>query len=82
MANLSSDIQKCLYEGLSLVHLTAEPVSVKEVASVFGLNFENRLERHPIEYNFKSIYAHLWQRADYQYTREDSLNAIREYSVY
>lgn len=79
MVNLSSDIQKCLQLDLPLVHLTAEQLSVRDVATVFGMNFENRLKRDPIEYNFKSVYAHFWGRNDYQYSREDSINAIREY---
>ena len=84
MVNLWTDIQKALKSGLNLVHLTAEPVSVAEVARVgFGQNFTQIIDGvTPVRYDFRTLYANLWGREGgaYQYSREDSLRAICDYA--
>lgn len=84
MVNLWTDIQKALKSGLNLVHLTAEPVSVAEVARVgFGQNFTQIIDgMTPVRYDFRTLYANLWGREGgaYQYSREDSLRAICDYA--
>ena len=46
MVNLFSDIKKVIKMDLPLVHFTAEPLSVKEVAfEGFNLQFENETRK-------------------------------------
>lgn len=81
MKNLWKDIGLALNNDLSLVHLTAEPVSVKEVAQIaLGHNFENHLDKKLLKYDMQSIYAEeIWGRKNYQYSKKESLAAIAEY---
>ena len=83
MVNFWHDLQTALAAGLSLVHLTAAPVSVEEVArDGFGRDFRNTVEgRVPASYDFKSRHAALFGgRGAYQYDRRESLIAIRAYA--
>ena len=82
MKNLWLDISKSRENGLNLVHLTSEPVSVNEVArEAFGIEFNNYLDRPLIKYDFRSVYADLWGKNLYQYDKNESLEAIREYAL-
>lgn len=83
MVNLWADIEKSLAAGVTLVHLTAEPVSVAEVArEAFGRDFTQTLaDVAPVHYDFRTVHAGLWGRTGaYQYSREESLTAIRHYA--
>ena len=81
VAYLWNDVQVALTHNLSLVHLTAEPVSVKEVAKeCFSMEFSQVKEQVPPKYDFKTEYSRLYEKnIDYQYSKEDSLECIREY---
>ena len=80
MSNLWNDLSLSLKSGLSLVHLTAEPVSIGEIASkVFGKEVQTR--DFAARYDFQSKHASLWSPgARYQYHAQESLDAIREYA--
>lgn len=82
MKNLLKDINKADELGLDLVHLTACPVSVKEVAKfAFDLDFNNHTGKPLISYDFKTVYGTLFGKIrDYQYDKEESLKAIKEYA--
>lgn len=82
MKNLFKDINIALNNNLKLVHLTAAPVSVSEVANfAFNREFTNHLDSKLVNYNFKTIYANLWNSSsDYQYSKQQSLDAIKEYA--
>lgn len=82
MINLWYDIQIAIQHGLSLVHLTAEPVSVAEVAREgFNLRFDQELDKPPAHYDLRSIHAKLFGgRGAYQYSRRESIQAIRAYA--
>lgn len=82
MKNLLKDINKADELGLDLVHLTACPVSVKEVAKfAFDLDFNNHTWKPLISYDFKTVYGTLFGKIrDYQYDKEESLKAIKEYA--
>jgi len=82
MINLWYDIQIALQHGLSLVHLTAEPVSVTEVAREgFNLHFDQELDKPPAHYDLRSIHSELFGgRGAYQYSRRESIQAIRAYA--
>lgn len=82
MVNLWYDIQIALQEGLDLVHLTAEPVSVAEIAGLgFNMSFEQHLANPPATYDMRSCYAGLFGGVGhYQYSRRESLQAIRAYA--
>lgn len=82
MVNLSSDIQTALERGLDLVHLTAEPISVGDVAREgFGMAFTNVTANTPAEYDFQTTHAEAFGgRGRYTYNRRESLLAIRAYA--
>lgn len=82
MVNLWYDIATALRAGLDLVHLTAEPISVAEVArSGFGRDFENPCLPTPASYDLRSRYAEAFGgRGGYQYARRETLLAIRAYA--
>ncbi|WOD40421.1 hypothetical protein [Nodosilinea sp. E11] len=82
MVNLWYDIQTALELQLNLVHLTAEPISVSDVArDGFGKAFTHTLPRSQVCYDFKSIYGKLFNgHSAYQYSRRETLQAIRAYA--
>jgi dTDP-4-dehydrorhamnose reductase len=82
MVSLWHDIQTALKAGLSLVHLTAEPIRVADVAQQgFGISFENNLANPPAAYDMRSRHAELFgATGPYQYSRRETLLAIRAYA--
>lgn len=81
MSNLWRDIQIALDNNLKVVHLTAEPISVKEIAKeCFGINFSQKFQKHLVSYDMRSQFSHLWNAERYQYTKEQSLQAIKCYA--
>jgi dTDP-4-dehydrorhamnose reductase len=82
MVNLWSDIQVALTNNLKLVHLTAEPISVADIASKgFGLDFIHTLENPPARYDMRSIHAALFTgKNGYQYSQKETLLAVRAYA--
>ncbi len=82
MVHLWRDIEKARKAGLTLVHLTAEPVSIGEVAKeAFDMDFANVLSNSPPHYDFQTIHAKAFgSEGRYQYKRADSLDAIRDYA--
>lgn len=82
MVNLWYDIQTALNNNLSLVHLTAQPISVAEIAADgFGIPFINELANAPATYDMQSVYAELFQGSDgYQYSKKETIQAVRAYA--
>ncbi|MDR3396776.1 MAG: pyridine nucleotide transhydrogenase [Pandoraea sp.] len=86
VVNLWSDIRRALKESLPLVHLTAEPLGTEEIASsVFGrqLAVPQAVEqRPPMMYDVRSTYGQIFGAGDsqYQYSKRESLLAIRAYA--
>lgn len=82
MVNLWHDLQLARRKGLRLVHLTAEPLSVADVAE-FGFNrrFVQTLEKPPAAYDMRSCHAALFGGdGTYQYSGRESLQAVRAYA--
>lgn len=82
MVNLWTDIQIAINANLNLVHLTAAPVSVYDIASkCFNLEFTQELATHPASYDLKTLHANIFGgQGDYQYTVKETLTAIRAYA--
>lgn len=82
MTNLWYDIQTALNAGLNLVHLTAEPISVADVsAEGFGKPFAQPLGGKSAMYDLRSCHAALFgAHGNYQYSRRETLQAIRAYA--
>ena len=82
MVNLWFDIQIALRNQLSLIHLTAEPITSADVGNLcFGLPFENEILEKPPEYNFQSNFSNLYQsNSVYQYSVREVISAIRAYA--
>jgi len=80
--NLWPDIQAALEAHLNLVHLTAEPMSVADVAkNGFGMAFVQEFEGRSAVYDMRTVHAKLFVASgDYQYTQRESLLAIRAYA--
>jgi len=82
MVNLWFDIQTALNARFKLVHLTAEPLSVAEVARLgFGRDFDQTLGNSPAIYDFQSKHAALFAGyGAYQYSKRETTQAIRTYA--
>lgn len=82
MVNLWYDIQMVLDAGLSLVHLTAEPIGVADVSlHGFGRPFAQTLENPPARYDMQSLHAQIFgSLGRYQYSARESIQAIRAYA--
>lgn len=82
MVNLWRDIECALSLDLELVHLTAEPLSVADVSlKGFGKPFTNTLANHAASYDMQTRHAEAFGgRGRYQYSRRESVQAIRAYA--
>jgi dTDP-4-dehydrorhamnose reductase len=82
MINLWYDIQTALNANLSLVHLTAEPISVTDVAEKgFGKKFTQAVTNTPAKYDMRTQYASLFGgHGHYQYSSRETIQAIRAYA--
>lgn len=82
MVNLWYDIQCALRHELKLIHLTAEPVSVAEVAELgFNRPFAQAVVDAPAIYDMRTRHAELFGgTGNYQYSRRESIQAIRAYA--
>jgi nucleoside-diphosphate-sugar epimerase len=82
MVNLSWDIQAALDARLQRLHLSAQPISVGEVARLgFGRTFSNRLTGPVAHYDLQSRHAQVFgSRGRYPYSFRDTVQAIRAYA--
>lgn len=81
MVNLWSDIQIALENKLQLIHLTSEPISVEDIAqNGFGFKFEQPLTNSPVKYDMQSEFSALYSGEKYQYSKKETLLAIRAYA--
>lgn len=80
--NLWYDIQAARAAGLALVHLTAEPTSLAEVAlQGFGRRFDQDLGGSPATYDMRTRHAAAFgATGSYQYGRREVLQAVRAYA--
>ena len=82
MVNLWHDIRAALDAGLRLVHLTAAPIGVADVAlQGFGRSFRQELAGTPGSYDMRTRHAAVFGAAgDYQYSARETIQAIRTYA--
>lgn len=82
MINLWYDIQIALKAGLSLVHLTAEPISVADVSlQGFGRSFTQTLKIPLARYDMQTRHAQIFGSPGlYQYSARETIQAIRAYA--
>jgi hypothetical protein len=82
MVNCWADIQTALAADLTLLHLTAEPISVQTVAEQgFGRPFDQALANPPARYDFQTRHAALFGGSGrYQYSARETIQAIRAYA--
>lgn len=82
MVNLWFDLEVALAEGLELLNLTSEPISVEEVSRQgFGKPFHNELSAPAARYDMRSKHAALFGGgAHHQYSKRDTIQAIRAYA--
>lgn len=82
MVNLWYDIQTALNAGLKLIHLTAAPLSIAEVAQKgFGKAFSNKVSSPVAHYDMQTKYAQLFGVSGrYQYSVRETIQAVRSYA--
>jgi hypothetical protein len=82
MTNLWFDIQTTLKSGISLIHLTAAPISIADVAlQGFGLKFEQQFEGNAAKYDVQTLHAEiLGGQGHYHYNTRETIQAIRAYA--
>jgi len=82
LSNLWYDIRKAWEAGLSLVHLTAEPISVADVSlQGFGRSFTQILKNSPVRYDMQTQHANIYGSfGQYQYSARETIQAIRAYA--
>ena len=82
MDKLWNDINIALANKIRLIHLTAAPLQVADIAqSAFGFEFKNELTNPLVSYDMQSIYSHLWGNEKYQYNKTESMSSIRQYAL-
>lgn len=82
MVNLWPDIDRARAAGVRLLHLTAEPVSVADIAAEgFNFTFDHPTANPAARYDMQSVHAGLTgATGEYQYSRRDTLLAVRAYA--
>ena len=82
IVNLWNDIQLTLKNKIGLIHLTAEPINVFDIAlKGFNLEFTNFVSNSPPNYNFKTSYSGILDKiGDYHYSKSEILSMIRYYA--
>ena len=82
MVNLWYDIQTALRAKITTAHLTAEPISVAELAaSGFGMKFDQVLSGSAATYDMRSIHARIFGGGGaYQYSKRETIQAIRAFA--
>jgi hypothetical protein len=81
LANLWTDIEKALANGINLLNLAVEPVTAAEVyAYVTGETFINELPKDVPHFHYKTKYAALWGGHEgYLATKQEVLLGIKKY---
>lgn len=81
LKNLWKDINVALKNKISLLNISTEPTSAKEIAKkVFDINFDNITEKNPANYNLKSIYYKNWNgNSGYLYKKEEIIKELKEF---
>ena len=81
LGRLWSDIQNAMQNGLQLLNITSEPVSVSEVyKELSGKEFINELSKPPYNYDIKSVHAELFGGRDgYMIDKEKELADLKQY---
>ncbi|MFK2904151.1 NAD(P)-dependent oxidoreductase [Dyella ginsengisoli] len=82
MVNLWHDIQIAISAKLSLVHLTAEPISVARISEQgFGKVFQHVLASSPAEYDMRTVHANIFgSSGSYQYSARETIQSVRAYA--
>lgn len=82
VVNLWYDIQVALKHRLKLIHLTAEPIDVRQVArDGFGVDFQNMTLKPLVKYDIRSLYTDIFSTSGhYHYSQRESIQAIRTYA--
>ena len=77
--NLWADISFAISKNVKLIHLTSEPISVREVAKkAFNFEFTNEIVDSPARYDMRSLHCEL-KNSLYQYTKKEIISIIRFY---
>lgn len=82
--NLWRDLVTSTKLNIDTVHLTAEPVSIKDIIkNCFLKNFHNEINDNFPNYDFRSKFASKMTGNNYyQYSKNDVFHAVRSYDQY
>ncbi|MCY9844245.1 pyridine nucleotide transhydrogenase [Vibrio caribbeanicus] len=81
IANLNSDIDIAITNELPLVHLTSQPITLKDLAKeAFDIDLKPHGLRGVVSYDFRTKFANLYgSTSHYQSSRRETLLAARIY---
>ena len=81
LSNLWNDICIARSNGIRLLHLAVEPVSISEVYKYLeGVEWRNEIAGVPPHFDFRTIHSHLWGRGDgYIKGKKQVLQEIKEF---
>lgn len=81
LSRLWEDVQTAFHEGITLLNLAVEPISVKELyQSLTGETFTNELDGTPAAYDFKTIHANLFGGTEgYICSKEEIIRDIKNF---
>ncbi|WP_422490211.1 hypothetical protein [Endozoicomonas sp. ALE010] len=81
LSKLVRDINVALMENIKLINFAVEPISVREVASICGINgFDNKLDMKVVNYDFKTKYCNFYGLDNgYIYSKKQVLEQLRQY---
>lgn len=81
LENLWKDINIALQNNISLLNITTEPTSAKEISKkIFNFDFNNIINKLPVNYNVKSIHYNLWKGNDgYLYNKNKIYTGLKKF---
>ncbi len=83
LGNISAIINKALAEKISILNVTSEPISAKELAKdCFGVDFDNQANRPAVVYDMRTRYAKKFGgKNGYIYSREQIITDIKAFAA-
>ena len=83
IVKLWNDIQIANQAEINLIHLTSEPIKISEISEIFNVKKLKIINNYqPVNYDFQTKHANLYNsKISYQYSKLDSINAIKNYNL-
>lgn len=81
LANLWKDINIAIENKIKLLNIATEPISTKEIAQeCFNLDFKNKTDNPPVNYNIHSKYCKIFGKDKYYlYTKNEVIHDLKKF---